>query len=87
MVGRYYVARSGCTPTKWVFRRIPGLRVRNIACLGRRKQEDVVPRLVPAVARLILAAPIGARQVPEQPQAAEQNKDAKSSGVGRASSR
>jgi len=44
--------------------------------LGRRKQEDVVPRLVPAVAlALILAAPIGARQVPEQPQAAEQNKE------------
>ena len=36
-----------------------------------------MPRLVPAVAlALILAAPIGARQVPEQPQAAEQNKDA-----------
>ena len=33
-----------------------------------------MPRLVPAVAlALILAAPIGARQVPEQPRAAEQN--------------
>ena len=76
MVGRYYVARSGCTQTKWVFRRIPEPASSEHRLLGTANQEDVVPRLILANAlALMLAAPTGARQVPQQPQVPEQNQN------------